>query len=47
MAERADMARAVFVRRNGMKEAWCLVSRREDLSGKEKALWSGLRDSNP
>jgi hypothetical protein len=41
--ERVGVARAVFVRRKAMKEAWCLVSSREDLSGQEIVEWYGRR----
>ncbi len=40
---RVEVARAVFVRRKEMKEAWCLVSSREDLSGQEMVEWYGRR----
>ena len=41
--ERAEVSRAVFVRRKGMKMAWCLVSSREDLKGQEIVEWYGRR----
>ena len=40
---RAEVPRAVFVRQRVMKEAWCLVSSREDWKGQEIMEWYGRR----
>lgn len=42
-AQRVEVARAVFVRRKEMKEAWCLLSTREDWGGQEIVEWYGRR----
>ena len=42
-AERVEVQRAVFVRKREMKEAWCLVSSREDWKGQEIMEWYGRR----
>lgn len=40
-SERVKMERAVFVRQRDMKEAWCLVSSREDWIVQEIVEWFG------
>ncbi len=41
--ERVEVPRAIFVRQREMKEAWCLVSSREDWKGQEIVSWYGRR----
>jgi len=41
--DQVEVPRAVFVRQREMKEAWCLVSSREDWKGQEIVEWYGRR----
>lgn len=40
---RVEVPRAVFVRQKEMKEAWCLLSSRNDWKGQEIVTWYGRR----